>query len=179
MNVDDDLSLIRRCTEGNPRAFEQVVDRFHKPIFAFAFKFLQNADDAEDVTQTVFIKVFENLSSYDSKYKLFSWIYKIAVNEAINFRNSRRTSEELGENVVSREHTPEKIYLDNELHQQIMSALDSMKSDYSMVIVLRHFQNCSYQEMSEILDIPVKTVKSRLFSARQELKERMVRVQHD
>ena len=82
---DQDQALVRQCLDGHTRAFEALVDRYQKPLFNVALRMLDDAQDAEDITQTVFIKAFEKLATYDDRYKFFSWIYKMTVNEALNF----------------------------------------------------------------------------------------------
>lgn len=175
MIESDDSLLVKQCLEEKKRAFEELVDKYQKPIFNVAYRILHNLEDAEDVTQAVFVKAFQNLRTYNSGYKFFSWIYKIAVNEAINCRGARKPVHELDSNIASKDKSPEKIYDDCEIEEQVNVALGKIKREYQLVIILKHFQDCTYQEMSEILDLPVKTVKSRLFSARQQLKEILTR----
>ena len=175
MSESNDSFLVKQCLEGNLRAFEGLVDKYQKPIFNVAYRFLQNVQDAEDVTQAVFAKAFEKLQSFNTSLKFFSWIYKIAVNEALNFQDARKPNHELDENIASHDKSPEGMYDVSEIEQQVTAALGKLKRDYQMVIILKHFQDCKYEEMSQILDIPVKTVKSRLFSARQQLKEILIR----
>ena len=84
MNEKDDAVLVRECLQGNPQAFGILVDRYQMVIFNLAYRICNNYNDADDITQTVFIKVYENLRKYKSRYKFFSWLYRIAVNEALN-----------------------------------------------------------------------------------------------
>ena len=81
----DDILLVQQCLNGNTKAYEIIVEKYYKIIFRMAFRVLKNDDDAEEITQIVFVKAYENLSSYNSKYKFFSWLYKITVNESLNF----------------------------------------------------------------------------------------------
>ena len=175
MNDSDDILLVRQCLEGNRKAFEAVVDKYQKPLFNVAFRLLENFNDAEDVTQAVFIKAFEKLHTYSSNYKLFSWLYRITVNESLNYLKAQRPGDALNENVVSKDGTPEKTYYENELHKNVKEALAKLTREYRIVIILKHFQELSYEEISQVLDIPTKTVKSRLFTARQQLKEILIK----
>ncbi len=179
MIEQDDSILIQQCLEGNRKAYEAIVDKYQRPLYNVAYRFLQNAEDAEDVTQSVFIKAFEKLHSYKSNFKFFSWIYRIAVNESINYKDARRPSAEIDEHLASNERSPERIFLAGEIEQQIRKALIQLKTEYQIVIILKHFQDCTYEEMSDILEIPAKTVKSRLFSARQLLKEILIKQKSD
>ena len=174
MNEADDDILVKQCLSGNKQAFEAVVDKYQQPLFNVAYRFLDCFEDAEDVTQTVFIKAFEKLHTYNNRYKLFSWLYKIAVHESLNYRNARKPNQTLNENIVSKDATPEKSYNQRELAKNMGDALNRLKDEYRIVIILKHYQDLSYEEMSKILEIPVKTVKSRLFTARQQLREILV-----
>ena len=85
MNEPDDIALMERCRNGDRQAFETLVVRYQKPVYNAAYRMLHNTEDARDVTQTVFLKVFENLDKYDPSHRFFSWIYRIALNESINW----------------------------------------------------------------------------------------------
>jgi len=172
MNARDDATLVADCLGGDNSAFETLMRRYHRPIYNLALRMLRDPDDAADITQTVFVKAYEKLESYDSRRRFFSWIYRIALNESINeTKKSKRLDQyESGVTAVYKQ-TPSDEFRTDELAGQIGEAICLLKVDYRMVIVLKHYHDFSYQEMGEILDIPEKTVKSRLFSARQQLKE--------
>ena len=166
-----DLELVRQVLNGKNQAFEMLVVKYQKPIFNAAFRMVQNSDDAEEIAQSAFVKAYEKLSSYNEKYKFFSWLYRIAINETLNFISKRKNKDSLDTEMVSRESSPEDLYSHSERSQNLQIALGELKSEYRAVIVLKHLQELSYQEISEILDVPVKTVKSHLFTARQQLRE--------
>jgi RNA polymerase sigma-70 factor (ECF subfamily) len=134
---------------------------------------LGNPDEAADVTQTVFLKAFENLDRFNPKYKFFSWIYRIAINESINQLKKRGRTEPLAETLVSPTRSPEGLMESGRISNELQVALLSIQEDHRAVIVLRHFSEYSYREIGEILQIPEKTVKSRLFSARKQMKLRL------
>ncbi len=165
-----DKELVERCLQGSERAFETLVDRYQKVVFNVAYRMLNDYDAAEDITQSVFIKGFEKMRSFNPKYKFFSWLYRIAVNETLNYINQRKHLEELGPNMVSPRKSPERAYQEAELSRNVQTALMELEPKYRMVLVLRHFRECSYKEMSAALEIPEKKVKSRLFMARQLLR---------
>ncbi len=182
MTERDDFTLVQECIQGNTKSFELIIDKYQKPIFNVALRMVNDYEDAQDITQSVFIKAFENLSNFNPKFKFFSWIYRMAINESINFLNQKKRLEELGPDILSKEKTPEQHYNDIEISEQIQDALMCLAIDYRAVIILRHFEDFSYREMSYILNIPEKTVKSRLFTARQQLKDILSRkgvVKHD
>ena len=170
----DDMALIEAALSGQRRAFDELVERYYKVIFNVALRMISDKNDAADITQSVFIKAFTNLKSYNSKFKFFSWIYRIAVNESLNFiKSQEQRSEELNDEFPE-EHTPESLSLRSELELKIQNALMKLKPEHRAVIILTHFQGLSYREAGDILHIPEKTVKSRLFSSRQMLKELLI-----
>ena len=171
----EDFVIVKDCLNGNGRSYEIIVEKYNKVVFRLANKFVKNFDDAEEITQAVFVKAYENLRNYDPKYKFFSWLYKIAVNEAINFDKRRRNSEEINENIISNEDEPDKIYDNNDLSEKIIDALMQLDMIYRLPVVLKHFLDYSYKELSYMLGVPEKTVKSRLFTGRQLLKDILIK----
>ncbi len=171
MHKDHDAALLEDCKRGDRKALDSLVRRYERPVYNAAFRMLGNPDEAADVTQTVFLKAFENLDRYDPQHKFFSWIYRIAINESINQFNRRKPTEPLVENLESGSDTPESSFAADRLSQDLQTALMELQEDYRAVIVLRHFTEYSYRQIGNILEIPEKTVKSRLFSARQKMKE--------
>lgn len=167
---DDDLKLVERCLNGDHGAFETLVDKYQKVIFNLAYRISNDFTDAEDIAQTVFLKVFEKLDSFDKNYKFFSWIYRIAINESLNTVAKRRPTDEINENLHAQEQRADEYLLRKETAGQIQDALMELQPQYRVLIVLKHYANCSYREIGFILDIDEKTVKSRLFTARQLLK---------
>lgn len=155
--------------------FERLVDQYEKKIFNLVYRMVNNYEDAMDVTQTAFMKAYDKRNYYDPNYNLFSWLYRIAVNEAINFVNKRKRTVTLGYDPASLVKNPEENLSHSEQADRIQNALTQLKPDYRVVVVLRHFMDLSYHEISDILDIPEKTVKSRLFTGRQLLKSILIK----
>lgn len=170
MNSDRDHELINRCRQGDRVALGQLVKEYERPIFNAAYRVLGKPDDAADVTQVVFLKVFERLDQYNPKFKFFSWIYRIAINEAINHRNRTRNEQTLEEEQFVSVENPESSLNSEQLADFVQDGLMELQEDYRVVVVLRHFSDLSYQDISDVLHIPEKTVKSRLYSARQIMK---------
>lgn len=172
--VDDgtDQALLARYRSGDREAFAEIVIRYQRPIYNAAFWVLRNVEDARDVAQIVFLKVVERLDEYDPKYKFFSWIYRIAVNESLNLLRREGREQELDNETElpgADSMNPEWQFSAAERSKQIHRALMSMSTHDRTVLMLRHFSECSYQEIAEILDLDQKTVKSRLFEARHRL----------
>ena len=173
MDDDTDQALIARYRKGDREAFAELVVRYQRPIYNAAFWVLRKAEDANDVAQDVFLRVAERLDEYDAQYKFFSWIYRIAINESLNRLRRNGREEALDDEVDlpdSEQASPEHRAGEVELAKRIQGALMRMSGHDRIVMTLRHFSDCSYHEIGQILDIDEKTVKSRLFEARQRLR---------
>src|SRR5450755_553963 len=171
---DPDIELVQRCRNGDWTAFTDLVVRYQRPIYNAAFWLLRKPEDANDVTQVVFLKVAERLDEYDPRFKFFSWIYRIAVNESLNLLRRNRREEALDDEIDlpgPESSDPERQASAAEVAKRIRGALMRMTSNDRLALTLRHFSECSYEEIGQILDIDQKTVKSRLFEARQRLRE--------
>ena len=165
---ENDTALVEQTLAGDPRAFSQLVDRYQKAVFNLALRMLQDADDAEDVAQAVFLKIYERLAQYNPHYRFFSWIYRIAMNETLNFLRQRKPMDRIDEKTVERSVMEDVERADTAW--QIGEALKKLSTDQRAVVVLKHFEGFSYEEIATILNVSEKKVKSRLFSARQILR---------
>ena len=174
MHKDRDAALVNECKRGDRKAMSQLVSQYQRPVFNAAYRILGNTDDAADTTQTVFLKVFEHISDYDSKFKFFSWVYRIAINESLNQVKKRHKQEPLDDSQATPWQGPAEELESKRLCDRVQGALMLLNQDYRTVVVLKHISGCSYLQISEILQIPEKTVKSRLYSARQLLKKSLV-----
>jgi RNA polymerase sigma-70 factor (ECF subfamily) len=166
-----DVDCVARCLRGDLDAFEPLVGRYERVLFRVALRLTGEYEDARDATQNSFVKAFEQLHRYDGKRKFFSWIYRIAVNECLNLRRSRRPQEALTERLEDADsHAgPFEAFAQAEARGRIDRAMADLSFEYREVIALRHFADLSYEEMADAIGVPEKTVKSRLFSARQKL----------
>jgi RNA polymerase sigma-70 factor (ECF subfamily) len=167
-----DAELVRACLAGNQKAFETLVRKYEKPIYNLALRMLKDPDDAADVAQSVFVKAYQKLDSFDEAHEFFSWVYRIAINESINFKKRTKRLDEYESGVTAAmSATQDQAHGAEVLRDEMIDAIERLTMDYQMVIVLRHFHDFSYEEMADVLSIPEKTVKSRLFTARQQLKD--------
>ncbi len=134
---------------------------------------LGNVQDAEDVTQTTFGNAFTSLDSYDPKYRFFSWIYRMTFNESLNTIKRRKNVVSLdgGFDVPAADGASESAA---EAEERVGKALLDLKPDDRAVVILRHFVSFSYEEISDVLGVPVKTVKSRLFTARERMRQSLL-----
>jgi RNA polymerase sigma-70 factor (ECF subfamily) len=165
----EDAALVERCLGGDQRAFEALVLRHQRSLFTVAARMLGSRDDAADATQNAFVRVYQNLGSYDPRYRFFSWIYRILVNECLNTLRARRGTEGPVESIDTTDGPLEALEA-AERRRLVQQALMALQPELRVVIVLRHYTGLSYEEIGEAVGgLPVKTVKSRLYSARQRL----------
>ncbi len=164
-----DRALVRRYLAGQRDAATGLVDRYQQRLFNVALRMLGNVQDAEDVTQTVFLNAFLKLRTYDPSYRFFSWIYRMTVNESLNTLKRRKHTVMLDDEprIPAPGAEPGGA---TEAQDRVGRALMGLKPDDRAVVVLKHFVSFSYEEIADVLEIPVKTVKSRLFTARERLR---------
>lgn len=170
---DDDALLLGRYRDGDRAAFATLVARYQGPIFNAAYRVLGNRDDAADVAQGVFLRVAERADEFDPRFRFFSWIYRIAVNESLNLlrRNGRDDALDEEDDIPGPERDgPEPRASEAELVRHVHGVLRALRADDRVMIMLRHFSACSYGEIGEILGLGEATVKSRLHEARQRMK---------
>ncbi|HZD54460.1 MAG TPA: RNA polymerase sigma factor [Woeseiaceae bacterium] len=173
MDKDEDIALVAACREGDRVALETLVRRFEKPVYNAAYRMLGNADEAADVTQATFLKLIENIHRFNPQFRLFSWIYRIAINEALDQLYRRRRLEPFEETSADDGDATDDTVAQFQLSKGVQRVLMELSEEHRVVIVLRYFSESSYAQIGEMLDLPEKTVKSRLFSARRDLKARL------
>ena len=157
--------LIRRSLAGDTEAYGELVECHQRVLFNVALRMTGNREDAQDVTQTAFIKAFEKLATFDRSRKFFSWVYRILWNETLNLVQRSPRHEALDEGIPDTGRPPDRESEEREERALIAAAIEELPADYRQVILLRHYAQLSYQEMGRIIELPEKTVKSRLFTA--------------
>ena len=176
-----DVELIEKAICGREDGFEELVRRYQRPITGYVYRMLNNYDASLDVTQEVFIKVYNSLERYSSEYKFSTWIYRIAHNAAIDYmrRNSVNQQSIEAENadgtyqlqIESPQPNPEQERERSEWRTEIETVVKCLPQVYRELILLRHAQDLSYDEIAEVTNLPLGTVKNRLFRAREMMRE--------
>jgi len=179
----DDTGLVRLCQNGDMTAFEQLFRRHQDRIYGIAYRMMNNREDAFDLTQEIFIRVYQKIGDFNFKSAFSTWLYRLALNlctDELRKQKSRRKREisttELGSlaevSAIMQvdENTPEDYVISKEHEKQIWDAINSLKDKDRAVIILRDVEGLSYEEISEILKCSLGRVKSRLHEARQKLK---------
>ena len=142
------------------------MERYQRPVYNAAFWVLRRPDDAADVTQTVFLRVLERLDEYDPRYRFFSWIYRIAVNEALDVLRRNGREEPLDDDIDIPDvpgGDPESILARAQESAHLRRCLLRLSTNDRIVLTLRHFSDLSYDEIAQVLDLDGKTIKSRIF----------------
>ncbi len=172
--TNKDADLARQVRQGDQGAFAMLVAQYEKPIYNLALRMVTDPDDAADITQTVFVKAYLKIALFNPAHAFFSWIYRIAVNESLNLIDARKRNRNLRPEPHAAPNTPDEVLRQAEADRFIQGALEDMSIEHRIVIILKHLLHLPYVEIAAILDIPEKTVKSRLFTARQVLKDRLI-----
>jgi RNA polymerase sigma-70 factor (ECF subfamily) len=187
-----DEELVEMAQNGDRNAFTLLVKRYQDRIYNLIYRYIGNAEDAIDLTQETFIKAFVKLGEFKGNSKFYTWLYRIAVNACIDFRRRQRISivhwDDMRPNefdrldmdepansidVVGEDSNPEAHMLKSELRQIVREAINTLPEHLRIVLILREYEDLSYEEIASIIGCRVGTVKSRLFQAREMLKRKL------
>jgi len=184
----DEAEQIEKARGGDARAFGDLIGKYERKIFRLAQHITQNREDAEDVLQETFLKAYEHLNQFQGNSKFYTWIVRIAVNQALMKLRKRKSDKSVsmdegidtGEDVVVREiaawdEDPEQRYSREELNEILTAAVDSLAPPYRTVFVLRDVEDLSTEETAEALELSIPAVKSRLLRARLQLREKLTK----
>ena len=184
LRVLTDNEVVQSVLGGDREAFAYLVERYQKGLVTYIYHMVHHYDEALELTQEVFFKVYENLARYDGQFKFSTWLYKIASNHTIDhLRRQHIQTTSIQESQDSPDHpeiplesatlSPHDAYHNKALLAEVQKAVDQLPPSYRELIILRHFNFRSYEEMAKITGLPVGTVKNRIFRARQILMERL------
>ncbi len=185
-----DQTLVEHCLRGDERAARELVVRFERPVFSLIYRMVRDRELAEDLAQETFVRTLNNLKRYDPSYKFSSWLFKIGYNLTIDHLRKKQLD------VVSIQGAPDAITPDQQaatritlqttdeapdqllearsLGSEIEAAIDRLRPEYKTAILLRHVQGYAYDEIAEVMDVPLGTVKTYIHRARNELKDTLV-----
>ena len=183
----DDRELATHAARGHEPAFRELLTRYERPVFSLIYRMVRDRTRAEDLAQEAFIRAFNAIGSYKTSYKFSNWILKIANNHTIDYLRKRKletvsidgsphatTADEVEQSrvvIASTDETPAEYVEHRELGSQIETAIAGLREEYRTVIVLRHVEGYAYDEIADIMDLPLGTVKTYLHRARGELRE--------
>jgi RNA polymerase sigma-70 factor (ECF subfamily) len=188
IEIDDEPAIVAQARLGDAKAFSELLRRYEGKIFRLALHITQNREDAEDVLQEAFLKAYEHLDQFQGQSRFYTWIVRIAVNQALMKLRKRKTDRSVsldetidtGEDTVAREiaawdENPEQQYSREEINEILGSAIDGLAPIYRAVFVLRDVDGLSTEEAAEALDLSVPAIKSRLLRARLQLRDKLTR----
>ena len=185
--MQKDSLVIARARRGEEAAFAELLRRYRAPVFNLCLRMLKNRDDAEDVAQDVFIKVFAMLERYDERYAFRSWLFKIAANQCIDFIRKNRVKllrldepvhykgEEIERQLPDDAPRPDETLNRQEVGSVLREITDELPPHYRAMIVLRHQEQLSYEEIAQMMDLPLGTVKARIHRARALMKDKLTK----
>ena len=184
-----DLNIIRRCKQGEEAAFQEILSRYRTPIYNLCWRMTRNDEDALDLAQEVFIKVFRLLDRFDEQYAFHSWLFRIATNHCIDHLRRQRlrflslerdggtAEEEAALQVASEDPEPDVILERREALEKLEEVIAELPPHYRVITLLRHDQQLSYEEIAESLQLPLGTVKARIHRARNMIQQ-LLAVRH-
>tara|TARA_B100000700_G_C15051330_1_gene860464 strand:+ start:3024 stop:3644 length:621 start_codon:yes stop_codon:yes gene_type:complete len=184
-NKDKDLVLVRRLKRGDYKAFDLLLLKYQSRVVGLALKFVKDLQIAEDIAQESFLKAYKSINSFREESAFYTWIYRITVNTSKNYLTSKTRKKELSESDINRLEdsedifdipggsSPEEILSANNLREVIMESLTNLPEDIRTAISLREFEGLTYEEISEVLNCPIGTVRSRIFRGREIMQERI------
>lgn len=179
--MDNDVQLVNKINAGDDTAFEQLVHIYEKKVYTMALRMTGNQEDACDLSQEVFLRIYRSLAQFKNESSLSTWIYRLSSNVCIDFLRRRKkhpqlplvTEQEDGEHEIEisdMRYNPESEYDKQEIRQQLAQALEYLTAEHRQIVVLRDISGLSYAEIASVLGIEEGTVKSRLFRSREQLR---------
>lgn len=182
-----DEQLVEIAVSENPEAFGEIVNRWERKIFALCYGMLQREDEAKDAAQEAFISAYKNLPKFRGDAKVSSWLHRIAVNQCLTKKRREKTRSETfidGEKneeerffVASANQMPSNVFEQTERTNTIRTAVNSLPLDLKEIVIMKEFEELTFREISDALDLPLSTVKSRLYTALKQLRMKLEKVE--
>ena len=182
-----DHDLVVRAQKGSEKAYRELLGRYQRPVFSLIYRMIRDREQSEDLAQETFVRVFNNIGRYDPAYKFSSWIFKIATNLTIDWMRKKEpvtvsidgsryavTQDEIEASTItveSKDENPEELLVARELGAEIEQAIGKLRPEYRQAILLRHIEDRAYEEIAQIMALPLGTVKTYIHRGRKELQE--------
>jgi len=171
-----DYELVKRCLAGSQESFEELVTRYKKLVYSVVYNMINDKEEANDVSQEVFLRIYKSLARYNPEYKFSTWAVKIATNLCLDILRKKKLDSmpiEEVETYLGDVDTPEESYLKKERMESVRKAVSQLPDKYKIPIILFHQNGLSYEEITRVLGEPMTIVKNRLYRARLMLKEKL------
>ena len=185
MIQEADRILIKEALEGNQRAYDELIKKYRGSVYNLVYRMIENRQEAEDIVQETFIKAFNALITFNEEFAFSTWLFKIATNNCIDTLRKRKLQTysldtpvqtkdgEVSRDFADKRYSPEQSTISSESTLMILDAVEALPKKYQHVINMRHKEDRSYEEISDLLKIPIGTVKARIFRARELLKRKL------
>lgn len=176
--MEEDLQWVREVLAGNKQAYAHIINKYKNPLYATILRMTTNPQDAQDFVQDAFLKVYRQLDKYKETGSFSSWLYRVAINHCMDeFRKKRyqSTQVEIGEEQVIDSNHPEVVFLKKERHRQLERLLATLPEDERLILLLRYANELSYDEISELTDVPLSTVRNKLHRAKKKMRDTVKR----
>lgn len=177
-SLEDDV-LVKRAVGGDERAYKELVDKYQRALYFHILKMIKDKEQVHDLVQEAFVKAFDNLNIYNTNYAFSTWLYRIATNHTIDYlRKKKLQTLSINEPLKTRDGEmqmqiedesagTDRTIIRKQRQEMVQKAIDELPDKYRKVIEMRHMEEKSYQEISEVLDVPLGTVKAHIFRARE------------
>ncbi|HEX7321216.1 MAG TPA: sigma-70 family RNA polymerase sigma factor [bacterium] len=178
-NEDTDAQTVKEVMQGDENAFERLVKKYQQPVFNIVYRYVGNYDDAEEVAQEVFMKVWHHAKGFKGKSKFSTWLFRIAVNQCLDHRHKNKRPVESLDNIIQKEITPESLKYERnaELESKrkiVRKAIDELPERQRMALVLSKFEEKPYKEIAQIMGTSLSSVESLIFRAKGNLKKKLL-----
>ena len=179
---NEDTELVALVQKGSTKSFNKLVDKYHSRIYSLTYQMTSNREDAEDLTQEIFIKAFEALPLFKGRSSFYTWLYRIGINKTINYRKKRNRNRPLSIDALDQDITYNEVYAEldskdsplrhiglNELQVKLNEAMQRLSLKHRTVVVMHDIEGIPHDEIAKIVGVSVGTIRSRLFYARRQL----------
>ena len=179
---NEDTELVALAQEGSTNSFNKLVDKYHSRIYSLTYQMTSNREDAEDLTQEIFIKAFEALPRFKGRSSFYTWLYRIGINKTINYRKKRNRNRPISIDALEQDITYDEVYAEldskdsplrhiglNELQVKLNEAMQKLSFKHRTVVVMHDIEGIPHDEIAKIVGVSVGTIRSRLFYARRQL----------
>ena len=179
---NEDTELVALAQKGSTNSFNKLVDKYHSRIYSLTYQMTSNREDAEDLTQEIFIKAFEALPRFKGRSSFYTWLYRIGINKTINYRKKRNRNRPISIDALDQDITCDEVYAEldskdsplrhiglNELQVKLNEAMQRLSLKHRTVAVMHDIEGIPHDEIAKIVGVSVGTIRSRLFYARRQL----------
>lgn len=169
-----DQQIVEKILKGQGELYEEIIRRYKNGVYSLCLRMIRNNEDAKDLAQDAFFKAYQNLAKYNPEYKFSAWIFKVASNICVDYLRKTKAQTLPYDDKISMPHdtaSAEDIYIHNNNRRQIEKAIQELPEEYRVLVVLYHKEGLSYEQMCQMLKLPMSKVKNRLHRARNKLKE--------